>query len=175
MTSTGPILIAYDGSDDAQHAIDHVAALLPGADAVVLYVRQPLESLAAHLEGHPALEDVRSIDEGSRDGAERLAAAGAEHARRAGLNAEPRVASSIDAVADTVVRVADELDASVIVVGSRGRHGLKSLVLGSVSHHVVHHARRPTLVVPSPGLTAARAYATDAIPDILLAAQVPGR
>lgn len=175
MTSTGPLLIAYDGSDDAQHAIDHVAALLSGADAVVLYVRQPLESLAAHLEGHPALEDVRSIDEGSRDGAERLAAEGAERARRAGLNAEPRVASAIDAIGDTVARVADELDASVIVLGARGRRGLKSLVLGSVSQHAVHHTRRPTLVVPSPGLAAARANVADAIPDILLAAQVHGR
>ena len=45
MTSTGPILIAYDGSDDARHAIDHAAAILGGADAVVLYVRQPTERL----------------------------------------------------------------------------------------------------------------------------------
>lgn len=44
MTSTGPILIAYAGS------------ILTGADAVVLYVREPLEGLAAHLEGHPVLE-----------------------------------------------------------------------------------------------------------------------
>jgi hypothetical protein len=55
MTSTGPILIAYDGSEDARHAIEHVAAILPGADAVVLYVRQPLEGLAVHLEGQSML------------------------------------------------------------------------------------------------------------------------
>lgn len=144
MPSTGPILIAYDGSDDAQHAIDHAAAMLSGADAVVLYVRQPLEGMAAHAEGHPALEDVDSIDDASLDSGERIAAQGAEYARRAGLNAVSRVASSIDAVAETVVRV-------------------------------VHHARRPALVVPSPRLAAARAYVTDAIPDILLAAQVHGR
>ena len=175
MTSTGPILIAYDGSDDARHAIDHAAAMLGGADAVVLYVRQPLEGLAAHAEGHPALEDVGSIDDAPLDSGERIAAEGADYARRAGLNAVPRVASSIDAVAETVVRVADELDARLVVLGSRGRRSLKSLVLGSVSDHVVHHARRPALVVPSPGLAAARAYVTDAIPDILLAAQVHGR
>ena len=121
MTSPGPILLAYDGSEDARHAIEHAAAQRPGADVVVLYVRQPLEGLAAHLEGHLALEDVRGIDAAARDGAERLAAEGADLARQAGLKAEPRVAGAIDAAADTIVRVADELDASLIVVGSRGR------------------------------------------------------
>ena len=169
MTSTGPILIAYDGSEDAQHAIDHVATMLPGADAVVLYVRQPLESLAAHMEGHPSLEDVRGIDADFRDSAEQLAAAGAHYARRAGLVAEPHVAGSIDAVGDTVLLVADELDARLVVLGSRGRRGLKSLVLGSVSHHVAHHARRSVLVVPSPDLAAARAQIAGAIPEILVA------
>ncbi len=74
MRSTGPILIAYDGSDDAQHAIDHAAAMLGGADAVVLYVRQPLEGMAARAEGRPALEDVGSIDDASLGGGERIAA-----------------------------------------------------------------------------------------------------
>ncbi len=111
MTSTGPILIAYDGSDDARHAIDHVATMLPGAEAVVLYVRQPLESLAAHMEGHPALEEVERVQSQSRDSTEHVAAAGAEHARRAGLDAAAHVASATEAVGDTVVHVADELDA----------------------------------------------------------------
>jgi nucleotide-binding universal stress UspA family protein len=157
MTSPGPILLAYDGSEDARHAIEHAAAQRPGADVVVLYVRQPLEGLAAHVEGHPALEEVRGIDAAARDGAERLAAEGADLARHAGLNAEPRVASTIDAAADTIVRVADELDASLIVLGSRGRRRIASLLLGSVSHHVVDQTGRPVLVVPSPSLAAARA------------------
>ena len=156
MTSPGPILLVYDGSEDARHAIEHAAAQRPDADVVVLYVRQPLEGLAAHLEGHPALEEVRGIDAAARDGAERLAAEGADLARQAGLNAEPRVASAIDATADTIVRVADELDASLIVLGSRGRRRIASLLLGSVSHHVVHQTGRPVLVVPSPSLAAAR-------------------
>jgi nucleotide-binding universal stress UspA family protein len=46
------------------------------------------------------------------------------------------------------VDVADELDASVIVTGSRGLAGVRSVLLGSVSNHVLHHAHRPTLIVP---------------------------
>jgi hypothetical protein len=58
-------------------------------------------------EGHPALEDVRSIDADACDAAERLAADGADYAQRAGLAAEPRVAGATD----TIVASADELDA----------------------------------------------------------------
>ena len=44
--------------------------------------------------------------------------------------------------------MADELDAELIVVGARGHSTVESLMLGSVSNAVVHHARRPTLVIP---------------------------
>jgi nucleotide-binding universal stress UspA family protein len=47
-----------------------------------------------------------------------------------------------------VLQFADERDAVTIVLGSRGVSGVKSLILGSVSHGVVHHSHRPLLVVP---------------------------
>ena len=49
-----------------------------------------------------------------------------------------------------VEQAAEEHDVSAIVVGSRGLGGIKSLVLGSVSSGIVHHALRPTVVV-APG------------------------
>lgn len=156
MTTTNPIVIAYDGSDDARAAIDEAAVTLAGSDSIVLYVRQPLESVAAHLEGYDGVEDVLQIEEGGRHAAERLAVEGAEYARRRGLRAEPRVANSTESVAHAILAVADEVDAALIVLGSRGRRGLKSVLLGSVSHHVVQHARRPVLVTPAAALAAAR-------------------
>lgn len=69
------------------------------------------------------------------------------------------MATSTGAIGDTVVAIADELDAGLVVIGSRGRRGLATLVLGSVSHHVSHHVRRPLLVIPSPRLATARKQA----------------
>ena len=148
MTTTGPLLIAYDGSANARTAIDTAAQLLPGATAVVLYARQPLESLAAHLEGHPALEDLRGIDAASLDASERVAAEGAEIAEKAGLMAQPSVASTVATAAEAIVDAANTLDARVIVVGSRGRRGVTAALLGSTSTNVLHHAHRPVLVIP---------------------------
>ena len=125
-------------------------------------MRQPLESVAAHLDGHDHLEDVAAIENRGKHAAERLASEGAEYARARGLRAAPLVANSTDSVAHAILEVAEEIDARLIVIGSRGRRGLKSLLLGSVSHHVVQHARRPVLVTPAPAPAAARRHLVEA-------------
>lgn len=82
MPADNLLLIAYDGSANARAAIDVAAALMPGSSATVLYARQPLESAAAHLEGHPALEDLRGLDAATLDASQRIAEEGAETCTR---------------------------------------------------------------------------------------------
>jgi nucleotide-binding universal stress UspA family protein len=50
-------------------------------------------------------------------------------------------------VAQAILRAADEYEAMAVVVGSRGRSGWRSMLLGSVSNAVVHHSTKPVLVV----------------------------
>lgn len=47
-----------------------------------------------------------------------------------------------------LVRVAEEWGADAIVVGRRGHGELTDLILGSVGHHLIHHAHRPVVIVP---------------------------
>jgi nucleotide-binding universal stress UspA family protein len=81
------------------------------------------------------------------DSALEKARAGAERAREAGFEAEPRAVLE-EPFWEGIVDVADEIDATVIVIGSRGLKGIRERLEGSVSHEVAEHAGRPVLIVP---------------------------
>ena len=141
-----PILIGYDGSEDARRGIDSAVVLFGRRRAVVLDVAPvvtPAESLATITPGPYAFEEY------NRSEAAPVAEEGARYARAVGLDAEARV----DVAAPTwqaIVDVADEIDAAVIVMGTRGLNGARELFEGSVSHQVAQHAGRPVLIVPPP-------------------------
>ena len=69
---------------------------------------------------------------------------------QAGLEAEPFAVEASGSVWNTIVEIADRQDAAAIVMGSRGLTGVRSMLLGSVSSGVLHHADRPTLVISQP-------------------------
>jgi nucleotide-binding universal stress UspA family protein len=50
-----------------------------------------------------------------------------------------------------VLGVANREQADLVVVGRSGRTGLSELLLGSFSHHIVHHASVPVVVIPGEG------------------------
>jgi nucleotide-binding universal stress UspA family protein len=81
--------------------------------------------------------------------ARRIAGRGAEIARSGGFQAEPR-GELAGCTWEGIVEVADELEAAVIVIGSRGLTGLKKMVGGSLSQQLAEHAGRPVLIVPPP-------------------------
>jgi nucleotide-binding universal stress UspA family protein len=153
------ILICYDGSADAKAAIDQTGELLNCQPATVITVWQPLgQVLAAPLAFNvsPGVFDIDKADKASREAAEQLAEEGAELARQAGFNAESRVCTQIATTSKTILFAAEEIGATAIVMGSRGLTGLKSLLLGSVSHAVIQHADRTVIVVPSPEVAGCR-------------------
>jgi nucleotide-binding universal stress UspA family protein len=57
-------------------------------------------------------------------------------------------AETIEGGPKALIELAESEDADAIVVGRRGRGGFAELVLGSFSHHLVHHSHRPVIVVP---------------------------
>jgi nucleotide-binding universal stress UspA family protein len=147
------ILIAYDGSDDAKSAIEHAAGLMPGQPAVVVTVWEPYVHLLARYPAPGAMlagTDAAEIDDASRSAADEAAAEGAGLARAHGLDASHSALTRTDSIADTLLGEADGINASAIVVGSRGLSGLGSLLLGSVSHALLQHADRTVVIVPSP-------------------------
>ena len=139
-----PILICYDGSVDARRAIDVALRFLGPRQAIVLTIGTALtdvENTVAPLIVGDDYEEISVADALTR------ATEGAERARRAGFSATPRGGAS-EPIWQGIVDVADEIDACVIVVGSRGLTGAREVLDRSVSHKVVQHAGRPVLIVP---------------------------
>ena len=141
-----PILICYDGSEEARRAIDEGARILGPRRAVVTDVA-PLvteaESLALLAPSAPA----REFEEINQQGADERAEEGAEHARTAGFTATAQGVLAVPTW-EGVLDVADDIDAEVILLGSRGLAGARALLEQSVSHEVAVHSGRPLLIVP---------------------------
>jgi nucleotide-binding universal stress UspA family protein len=155
------ILLCYDGSEDAKAAIDRAGALFSGQAATVLTVWEPfiavLERSGAGLGFGTMAFDANEVDSASERAARDAADEGAQRAKAAGLDAQPRVAVRGATVPGTIIDAATEVGADAIVMGTRGLSGLKSVLLGSVSDGVLHHADRPVVVIPSEATAAARA------------------
>jgi nucleotide-binding universal stress UspA family protein len=145
------ILIAYDGSADAQAAIERAGELLSGETATILTVWERFVDVVTRTgAGMPIGEvDYESLDRGYEEQARQRADEGVERAGAAGLNAQGRTRGRHNSIASTILAEADDVGAGAIVLGTRGLTGLRSLLLGSVSHAVVQHAHVPVLVVPS--------------------------
>src|SRR5450631_383771 len=132
---------------------------MSGEPTTVLSVWEPFVDVMARtgLGVGPGVVDFEALDKAYEESARERAAEGAQRAARAGLNAQPRSRARHATLAATILAEADEVGASAIVLGSRGLTGVKSLLLGSVSHAVLQHADRPVFVVPSPEVARQRA------------------
>ena len=144
----GAPLIAYDGSDDAKQAIEWAGQVLARRPVTVLAVWQdPHAALTHSWAGLAYVTDLSEIAEAAKQAATTCAAEGAALAAAAGLDAEPLVRQAAGPVWPTILEASEQLDASVVVLGSRGLTGISTLMLGSVSDAVLHHTRRPTFIV----------------------------
>jgi nucleotide-binding universal stress UspA family protein len=142
--SIGPVIFAYDGSELAKLAIDEAARQLgTGRDALVITVWQPFEV------GFVPSDELRLNAQQTTEvkkAAEITAADGATLAHQAGF---PARSAAIEAAPTWkgIVRVGEEHDCSLIVLGSHGRTGLRSVLLGSVAEAVAAHSPRSVLIV----------------------------
>jgi nucleotide-binding universal stress UspA family protein len=148
-SADGPLILCYDGSNDAGQAIRRAGALFAGRRALVVTVWQaPVASGALGFTGE--MIDLFELDRAAAEAAGRLADEGVRIAQEAGLSPEPLVVEATGPVWQTIVDIANREQAATVVMGSRGLTGLRAMLLGSVSSAVVHHADRPTLIIRQP-------------------------
>src|SRR4051812_41944457 len=157
--STATVLVAYDRSPAAAHALRAIPRLLGTPRVIVatvweegLAVTTMMPSTEFGMAPGPLdVDTAMEVDDAVHHHAQRVAGEGARLAREElGLEAEPVAVADEVNVAETLVHLAQERGAEVLVVGSRGLSGLRSRLLGSTSHAVLRHAHLPVLVVPQP-------------------------
>ena len=144
-----PVLFCFDGSDGSKAALLAAAEFIKPADAVVLTVWMPAAVQLARAGSFlVAIPNEGEVDEQEAAFALGLAEDGAERARNRGYNALARVVEATESVAKTIAELAEEVDAGLIVCGQLGRGPVTSALLGSVSHQLAAHAKRPVLISP---------------------------
>jgi nucleotide-binding universal stress UspA family protein len=140
------VLVAIDGSECAGVAIDLVGGLHWPTGTVIRVVETVPSGAAVFGGPWPPIApiDTSSIDRGIREQATRDLQAAADALEGPGRTVDTVAVAG--RAGDTITSLAEQFDADLIVVGSRGHGALETMLLGSVSSEVIDHAHVPVLV-----------------------------
>jgi len=133
------ILLATDGSDNAMQAAKYARELAKCHQAQV-FVVYAFPKVPEYL-GEPGYS--RILEHNIAQGEEIIAGL-IQQLEEAGLEVTAEILEG--PAADAILRVADVRQCDLIVMGSRGRGQVSSLLVGSVSHRVIAHAKAPVLI-----------------------------
>lgn len=139
------VAVGIDWSEQAFSAVQQVFHLYKPTEVTLIHgvdmglFEYPVVAQAANLQGY---DDFRRA----------LVDAGRQVlARTVGtLPLDPETVVQVNEIgspADVILKAADSAGADLVAVGARGQNRMAELVLGSVSHRVLWHATRPTLIV----------------------------
>jgi nucleotide-binding universal stress UspA family protein len=140
------VVVGVDGSPHAWQALEwavNETKLRSGTLKIVCAFEDPVTTVGmgtAFGSGAPINVDPALIEGAAQDVA-------SEAARRAG-DVPLSVVARCDRPEDVLCE--ESRGAAMLVVGSRGHGAVSSLLLGSVSNYVVHHATCPVVIVPPP-------------------------
>ena len=142
------ILVATDGSDLSRTAVNSAIELAAAisAELVALYVvpRYPI----SYFEGGITIsvEDIARTEKQWSDKGQAVVDAVRAQARAQGVTAKAAVVQS-DLVAESIMAAANKHGCDLVVMASHGRKGIKRVLLGSETQHVLTHSTVPVLVL----------------------------
>jgi nucleotide-binding universal stress UspA family protein len=132
------ILFPVDGSEHSNKALALVEELATkfGSEVLVFHVREKWVGRGGSWDADPAEDEVNVAEEA----AERLSGRGIKATF-------DRKAAKVGHAGESIARAAVDNNADAIVMGSRGLSDWTGLLVGSVTHKVLHMAPCPVLVV----------------------------
>jgi nucleotide-binding universal stress UspA family protein len=136
------ILVATDGSREAELAVTTAADLAKSTDSELHIVHVGEMPLVYHPERHAYRAEYQEHEKE----AQQLLAAQVERIKGAGA-AVTQAHLRMGRADEEIVELAHIIDAGMIVMGSRGQGRLRRALVGSVSESVVRHAHCPVMIV----------------------------
>ncbi len=157
------LLVATDGSAAAGAALDEAISLAAetGDEIAAITVWRALQGdfgLA-----YPSTAMLDELLDAERTHAEATLTDAATRAEAAGVRIRTRLATGDPA--ERICAYAEEIDARLIAIGTRGHSTVASLLLGSVSNAVIRHAPCPVLVVRASERAPDEPHAARAVAD----------
>lgn len=146
------ILICYDGSPSAKHALSVAQDTLRSEHAILMHVWSPPETVHADSFGtkdRVAGVSTQELENRAQERGREVTDEGRRLAGELGLNVDVRSERNRSTVWRTILGAANDVEAKLIVVGTHGGTAAQSDLLGSVANALASHSDRPVVVVPS--------------------------
>lgn len=140
------IIVPLDGSDFSFHAAEYAITLAKLTGGEILCVHAIADLPYIEYMAPSVLTVPRYINEAKKQTEEWFSQVKSKAAKR-GVKITAETIFNPPSVAESIINYASQQKADLIVIGTRGRSGIKRLVLGSVASAVVAHAGCPVLVV----------------------------
>jgi nucleotide-binding universal stress UspA family protein len=137
------ILVAVDGSPHAERALDEAIDIARSSNARLTIITGAAEPRTASMIALSA-GAAAALGPGLLQHAERVLRAAVE---RVPDDVSVTTVLTEEPIRPAILKRIEEGGHDLVVMGSRGRGTVRSAVLGSVSHHVLHHSPVPVLVV----------------------------
>ncbi|MFB6121328.1 MAG: universal stress protein [Halobacteriaceae archaeon] len=137
------VLVPYDGSEQADQALDHAFEEHGDATVSVLHVIDPVE--AGYTSQPTAFGQAEEWFESAKEEAGEMLDTVEARADDAGVAVETAI--EVGRPSRTIVEYADEEGVDHIVMGSHGRSGVSRILLGSVAEAVVRRSPVPVTIV----------------------------
>ncbi|MRD47891.1 universal stress protein [Caenimonas koreensis] len=142
------ILVTTDGSTLSKKAVRSAIELASatGAELIALHVvpRYPVSYFEGSISMNP--EELASTEKRWAEKGQAIVDAVVTQARSAGVTAKGVITKS-DLVAESIVGAAKKYKCDLVMMASHGRKGIKRLLLGSETQHVLTHCTIPVLVL----------------------------
>jgi nucleotide-binding universal stress UspA family protein len=138
------IIVPLDGSDSSFRAAKYAIKIAKMANAEIIFVHAVVNTPYGDVRGAGVM--ITAYIKEARELAELWYVNAGNMASNEGVKFVAETILDVASAADSIVNFAESKKADLIVIGTKGRTGLKRLLLGSVASGVVTHASCPVLV-----------------------------